>query len=135
MQFLPSAQPRINVLRGITAVLSAVVPADQLDGADAVARAFFTIFNKVGIRNMIILLRRVDLQLLPGIHILDPIRNMRRLEPRRPPLLVAVNARVPVAIVTAKNHRRQLHGRMRMSENEMAGAKFQICLLYTSPSP
>ena len=48
-KLLPGAQARIGLLGGVAAVLPAAVPADQLNGGNAVAGAFQAVIKEVGV--------------------------------------------------------------------------------------
>ena len=48
LQLVEGAQARVGVVGRVALVLPAVVPADQLDGLDAVAGALFADLRQVG---------------------------------------------------------------------------------------
>ena len=102
------------------------MPAHELDGADAVLRALRAVLDQLAIGNRVVLLGSVNLQLLPGVHVLHPLRDVRIAEPRRAPFLVNVEACMPVARVGPHDHGREVHRGMGMGKDEVAGAEVQM---------
>ena len=93
LQLLEGAQARVGVVRRVALVLAAVVPADQLDGFDAVAGAFLADLGQVDEAQAQLILGRVDVDLLPGVRLARPGGDGGRLHPGVAPALVDVDAR------------------------------------------
>ena len=65
MQFLPCPQSGVCIQTWIAAILTAYIPADQLDRCYSVGSALVDVPGKFTVWNGKVLLRTVDLQLQP----------------------------------------------------------------------
>src|ERR1035437_3542195 len=81
-QLLSRSQPRIGVVRGVTAILAAIVPSHELNRLHPVLGAVAANPRQVLIAQAQIIFRRIDIELLPGMYLLYPGGRRRPLEPR-----------------------------------------------------
>ena len=80
-ELLERPQARVRVVRRVALVLAAVVPADQLDGLDAVPGALLGHRGQVGEAQAQLVLGRVDVELLPGVRLARPGGDGGRFHP------------------------------------------------------
>ena len=114
-------QTRVDREVGQTAILTAVGPAGELDGIDAVAFGLVHVFGQVLDLEVNAAFRRVDLQLLPRIDLVEPCGAVRFHEPRLPPCLVDIRALVPSTRIGGHNDRNKVAALSRLEIKHARG--------------
>src|ERR1039458_6761860 len=107
-QLLLGAEAWIGIMRGVAAILSAIVPPHKLNGLYSVLGTVAANLWQVLVAQTQIILRRINIELLPGMYMFRPGRSRRTLEPGVPPSLVSVDPLVPTSLVRLEHHTRKL---------------------------